>query len=79
LKFTNGLIIFPLGNQVKVWFGIREFFLPVPANLDWSIVKAVRLLPRNGCFYAEFVYSIEIFQTQLDPSNALGLDPGLNN
>jgi putative transposase len=73
------LIRFPLGNQVKAWFGIREFFLPVPTNLDWNIVKEVRLLPRNGCFYAEFVYLTEIVTTQLDPSNALGLDPGLNN
>jgi putative transposase len=79
LKVKDSLIRFPLGNQVKAWFGIREFFLPVPTNLDWNIVKEVRLLPRNGCFYAEFVYSTEIIQTQLDPLNALGLDPGLNN
>ena len=95
LKVTDGLIRFPLGNQVKAWFGIREFFLPVPTNLDWNIVKEVRLLPRNGCFYAEFVYSTEIaesvrsgsptmqptqaVQAQLDPSRALGLDHGLNN
>ena len=95
LKVTDGLIRFPLGNQVKAWFGIREFFLPVPTNLDLNIVKEVRLLPRNGCFYAEFVYSTEIaesvrsgsptmqptqaVQAQLDPSRALGLDHGLNN
>jgi putative transposase len=79
LKLNNGLIRFPLGKQVNAWFGIREFFLPMPTNLDWSIVKEVRLLPRNGCFYAEFVYSNEIIEAQLDTSNVLGIDPGLNN
>jgi putative transposase len=79
LKVTNSLIRFPLGNQVKSWFGIREFFLPVPTNLDWNVVKEVRLLPRNGCFYAEFVYSTEVIKCQLDKSRALGLDPGLDN
>jgi putative transposase len=79
LRLNNGLIRFPLGKQVNAWFGIREFFLPMPTNLDWSIVKEVRLLPRNGCFYAEFVYSNEIIEAQLDTSNVLGIDPGLNN
>jgi putative transposase len=79
LKLADCLIRFPLGNQVKAWFGIREFFLPLPTNLDWSILKEVRLLARNGCFYAEFVYSTKVIQTELDNSRALGLDHGLDN
>lgn len=71
LKVTDNVIRFPLGNQVKAWFGIREFFLPIPTNLNWNIVKQVRLLPRNGCFYAEFVYSTETVQTYLDLSGLI--------
>ncbi|MGL5879434.1 MAG: transposase, partial [Xenococcaceae cyanobacterium] len=42
-------------------------------------MKEVRILPRNGCFYAEFVYSQARSPQQLDLSIALGIDPGLGN
>jgi putative transposase len=79
LKLNDGLIRFPLGNQVNAWFGISEFFLPMPSNLDWEMIREIRILPRNGAFYAEFVYSMSVEIYELDPSKALGLDPGLNN
>lgn len=79
LKLVDNQIRFPLGNQVKAWFGISEFFLPMPSNLDWETIREIRILPRNGAFYAEFVYLMQLEAIQLDPSKALGLDPGLNN
>ncbi|MBD2360072.1 IS200/IS605 family element transposase accessory protein TnpB [Anabaena minutissima FACHB-250] len=79
LKLKDGFIRFPLGNQVKAWFGISEFFLPVPSNLEWSEIKEIRLLPRNRCFYAEFVYKTETAVVKLDKSKVLGIDHGLNN
>jgi len=79
LKLVDGMIRFPLGNQVKAWFGISEFFLPMPSNLDWTAVREIRILPRNGVFYAEFVYPMQAETYQLDSSKALGIDPGLNN
>lgn len=39
LKLKNDLIRFPLGNQVKAWFGITDFYLPLPSNLDWAEIK----------------------------------------
>jgi len=79
LKLSDGMIRFPLGNQVKAWFGISEFFLPMPSNLDWKAIREIRILPKNGAFYAEFVYPMQAKYYQLDPTKALGLDPGLNN
>lgn len=79
LKLNDGMIRFPLGNQLKAWFGISEFFLPMPSNLDWQNVREIRILPRNGAFYAEFVYPTQTEADQLDSTKALGLDPGLNN
>ena len=79
LKLVDNKIRFPLGNQVKAWFGISEFFLPMPSNLDWKTIREIRILPRNGAFYAEFVYPMQPESYQLDASKALGLDPGLNN
>ena len=79
LKLKNGLIRFPLGNQVKAWFGISDFFLPLPTNLNWLNIKEIRILPRNGCFYAEFIYKNYIESIALNKSNVLGIDHGLNN
>ncbi len=79
LKMTDKEIRIPLGNQVKAWFGVSEIFLPMPSNLDWQKIKEIRILPRNGCFYTEFVYSAEEVKTQLDEGNVLGIDHGINN
>jgi IS605 OrfB family transposase len=81
LKLVDNQIRFPLGNQVKAWFGISEFFQRMPSNTDWHSLKEIRILPRNGAFYAEFVYAVyeRCSIKQLDSSKALGLDPGLHN
>jgi putative transposase len=79
LKLIEGKIRFPLGQQVKAWFGISEFWLPMPTNLDWNKIREVRILPRNGCFYGEFVYEIENSRKVLDPRKCLGIDHGVNN
>jgi putative transposase len=79
LKLVNNLIRFPLGNQVKAWFGISDFYLPMPTNLKWDDIKEIRILPRNKCFYAEFVYQQNIDIVELDKSKVLGIDHGLNN
>ena len=79
LKLVDGMVRLPLGLQTKAWFGVSEFFLPFPSNLDWDCIKEVRILPRNGEFYAEFVYPTTIVKADVDPSKVLGIDPGLNN
>lgn len=79
LKMADNQIRIPLGTQVKAWFGISEIYLPMPSNLEWKQVKEVRILPRNGCFYAEFVYSVEPVKSKVDPAKVLGIDHGIDN
>jgi putative transposase len=79
LKLVDNLIRFPLGNQVKAWFGITKFFLPMPSNLEWSDIKEIRILPRNRQFYAEFVYKTESSIVEIDKSKVLGIDHGIDN
>lgn len=79
LKLSDEGIRIPLGTQVKAWFGIDSIRLPMPSNLDWASIKEVRILPRNGCFYAEFVYPVEPASVQLDSSRVLGIDHGIDN
>jgi len=79
LKLVDNLIQIPLGKQVKCWFGLDSFFVPMPSNLKFADIKELRILPRNRCFYVEFVYKTNIVKVDIDPDNALGIDPGLSN
>jgi putative transposase len=79
LKLKDGILRFPLGSKVKAWFGIDAFYIPMPSNLDYKSIREVRILPRNRCFYAEFVYQQDIKSSEVDASKVLGIDYGLNN
>ncbi|BAZ23146.1 transposase [Kalymmatonema gypsitolerans NIES-4073] len=56
LKLVGDSIKVPLGNTVKRWFKLDSFLLPMPSNLQFAEINELRILPRNQCFYAEFVY-----------------------
>lgn len=51
----------------------------MPSNLDYADIREVRILPRNGCFYAEFVYKSLSVQVAVDHQKALGVDHGIDN
>jgi transposase len=79
LKLQSGQIRVPLGNTVNRWFGLKAFHVPMPTNLDFKLLKEIRILPRNKCFYVEFVYPAQKTIVALDKSQALGIDPGVSN
>lgn len=79
VKLKDGLLRFPLGGKVKAWFGLDAFYLPMPSNLDYKNLREIRILPRNRCYYVEFVYSVTPITVDVDKSRCLGIDPGLNN
>ena len=72
----DGQLRFALGLTVKRWFGVSEFFLPMPSNLDYSKVKEFTILPKNGVFYLEMSYEVEKQKHDLDISQALSIDLG---
>lgn len=78
-KLIDGQISIPLGQRVQTWFGLKNFTIQMPSNLDYAAIREVRILPRNGCFYAEYVYLLTAIKTEVDPAKCLGLDHGLNN
>lgn len=79
VKLKEQGLRFPLGSKVKAWFGIDCFYLPMPSNLDYKVIREYRILPRNGEFYLELVYKTEAVQSDVDINRVLGIDPGLNN
>jgi len=68
-----------LGKQVKVWFGLDCFYLPMPSNLKFSDIKEIRIVPRNNCFYASDVTEAPKINLELNSDNVLGIDHGLDN
>ncbi len=80
LRLVGDNIKIPLGTTVKRWFKLDSFLLPMPSNLQFANIKELRILPRNKCFYVEFVYKKDnVIQPELNPENILGIDPGINN
>jgi putative transposase len=72
----NGKLRFSLGLTVKRWFGISEFFLPMPSNIDYSQIKEFTIIPKNGAFYLEMSYEVEKQKHDLDINQALSIDLG---
>lgn len=80
LKLVGSNIKIPLGNTVKRWFKLDSFTIPMPSNLKFAEIKELRILPRNQYFYAEFVSKKDsATRYYVNPSNALSIDPGINN
>ncbi|NEO82549.1 MAG: IS200/IS605 family element transposase accessory protein TnpB [Moorea sp. SIO4G3] len=79
VKLIKGQLQFTLGKQIKVWFDIDHFLLPMPSNIDQKLIKEYRFVPRNGCFYLEFVYERQNPKPVVSTNKVLGIDPGLNN
>lgn len=78
-KLVGDKIRLPMGRMCKAWFGLSEFFVPMPSNIDFAEIRQVRIVPRNRSFYVEYVYGVDKVEAVLDPSRVLGLDHGLNN
>lgn len=75
-RLVDGSIRFPLGWQIQRWFGIKEFFLPFPANLDFTKIKEFTIQPKGGEFYLECSYELEPVSVKLDVERALSIDLG---
>lgn len=75
-KLVDGQLKFSLGLTVRRWFGLSEFFLPMPSNIDIAKVKEFTILPKNGSFYLELSYEMKPQAHRLDPNQALSIDLG---
>ncbi len=85
LKFDieTGRCRLPISKEnkefVKDEFGLSELWINGCVGIKPEQIAQLRILPRNGCFYAEYVYKGQDFRSNVDSAKALGIDPGLNN
>ncbi len=75
-KLIDGMLRFSLGLTVRRWFGVSEFFLPMPSNLVMAAVKEFTILPKNGSFYLECSYEKPRNKADVNQDEALGIDLG---
>ena len=69
----------PLGNGIKDELGLSELYIPCPYGIKPSLIVELSIVPRNGCFYAAYVYKSQIQKVELDYTLALGIDHGVGN
>ncbi len=79
MRLKENQVRVPLGKKVKAAFKVESFWLDFPSNLEFEKVREIRILPRNGCFYVEWVYQLEVEKPQLDKNKVLGIDHGVDN
>jgi transposase len=79
LRLKNNEIQIPLGLTVARWFGLKNFSVKMPSNLKFEDIRELRILPRNRCFYIEFVYKLETQKADVDFNEVIGIDHGLSN
>ncbi|MBW4503626.1 MAG: transposase [Scytonema hyalinum WJT4-NPBG1] len=69
----------PLGRAGKTYFeGIEGITVPYPERLWSKTIKELRFIPSHGIWYTEYVYEMDEV-LQAIGTNAIGIDPGLNN
>jgi len=77
----TGMCRLPLGRTTSGESGIDSIWVQGAWGIKVEQISEVRILPRNGEFYAEYVYKATGLQAKynLDPTLALGIDHGVSN
>ncbi|TAF53498.1 MAG: transposase [Oscillatoriales cyanobacterium] len=82
LKIVGNQVRLPLGNKGKEHFGTDALWIPLPERLKDCQIKELRLIPRNGQVWVEYVHKSLTEQApscSLEVTGVLGIDHGINN
>ncbi|MGD1809751.1 hypothetical protein ACP6PL_30600 [Dapis sp. BLCC M126] len=58
LRLKENQVRVPLGKKVKAVFKVDIFLLHFSNNFDWKKIREIRIIPRNNCFYVQWVYQL---------------------
>ena len=80
LDKVTGLLKLPLSKECKSDYINSEVWIPGAYGFKADQIAEVRIIPQLGKLWAEFVYKVEEKRaTNLDYSQAIGIDPGIDN
>ena len=79
VRLRGNKLILPFSNTYKKTHKAIEIMIP-PVLIDKK-VKEIRIIPKSNArfFEIQYIYEAECVQRNLNPSNALALDLGINN
>ena len=79
VRLRGNKLILPFSNTYKKTHKAIEITIP-PVLIDKK-VKEIRIIPKSNArfFEIQYIYEAECMQRNLNPSNALALDLGINN
>ncbi|NJL63986.1 MAG: IS200/IS605 family element transposase accessory protein TnpB [Methylacidiphilales bacterium] len=76
---SSTVVRIPLGNGIKAELGLNELYIPCPYGIRPEQIVELSIVPRNGCFYAAYIYKTSVEKVELDYKLALGIDHGVGN
>ncbi|MGB7707964.1 MAG: transposase, partial [Microcoleus sp.] len=82
LKVIGNKVRLPLGKKGKEYFGTDAIWVNLPERLKNCQIKELRLIPRNGEVWIEYVHESLTEQApscSLEVTGVLGIDHGINN
>jgi putative transposase len=82
LKIVGNQVRLPLGTKGKEHFGTDALWVPLPERIKDCQIKEIRLIPRNGEVWVEYVHESLTEQApscSLEVTGVLGIDHGINN
>ena len=82
LKVIGNKVRLPLGKKGKEYFGKDALWVPLPERIKNCQIKELRLIPRNGTVWVEYVYESlteQALSCSLEVTGILGIDRGINN
>jgi transposase, IS605 OrfB family, central region len=82
LKVIGNKVRLPLGKKGKEYFGTDALWVPLPERIKNCQIKELRLIPRNGEVWVEYVHESLTEQApscSLEVTGVLGIDHGINN
>ncbi len=82
LKIVDNRVRLPLGTKGKEHFGTDALWLTWPERLRDCQIKELRLIPRNGDVWVEYVHESltkQALSCSLGVTGILGIDHGINN
>ncbi|CBN55910.1 MULTISPECIES: RNA-guided endonuclease InsQ/TnpB family protein [Kamptonema] len=82
LKVVGNKVRLPLGNKGKEHFGTDALWVPLPERIKDCQIKELRLIPRNGEVWVEYIHKSFTKQApscSLEVTGILGIDRGINN
>ncbi len=80
-KIIDNKVRLSLGNYFSKQLSSKYLYIPLPENIKEKRIKEVRINPRaNGKrLYVDYIYKIEPEKTELNPTEYLSIDLGLDN